>query len=165
MNLSQNFTLQELTASQTAMVNGYTEQYTPSQEVIANLKLLAVNVLEPLRSKFGSFSPTVAYRCQRVNKKVGGALNSEHLKGCAIDETFIKDGKNICNEVANWIIKESGLKWSKLILEMPFESGGKINYRWLHIGYDTDNLHNEILIAKQRKNSKGKLETYYETFK
>lgn len=165
MNLSEHFTLQELTASQTAMVNGYTEQYTPSHEVIANLKLLAVNILEPLRSKFGSFSPTVAYRCERVNKKVDGASNSEHLRGCAIDETFIKDGKNICNVVADWLIKESGLKWSKLILEMPFDDNGKINYMWLHIGYDTDNLRNSILVAKKRKNAKGKMETYYETYK
>jgi zinc D-Ala-D-Ala carboxypeptidase len=164
MKLSENFTLQELTASETAMKNGFTEQYSPSIEVIENLKLVAVNLLEPIRDKFGSFSPTVGYRCQRVNKKVGGATNSEHLRGCAIDETFFKDGKNICNVVSDWLIKDSGLKWSKLILEAPFKEGKVVNYRWLHIGYDRSNLHNQILIATPYIDKDGKQKMNYENY-
>jgi zinc D-Ala-D-Ala carboxypeptidase len=160
MKLSEHFTLQELTASETAMKNGFTEQYSPSIEVIENLKLVAVNLLEPIRAKFGSFSPTVGYRCPRVNKKVGGATNSEHLRGCAIDETFIRGGINICDEVAHWLMNESGLRWSKLILEMPFKDGYITNYRWLHIGYDKNNLNNQVLVAK--KNVLG--QTYYESY-
>jgi zinc D-Ala-D-Ala carboxypeptidase len=150
MNLSKNFTLNELTTSQTAMAKGYSEQWNPSARVVENLKMLANNILEPIRAKYGPFAVTCAYRCERLNKAVGGASNSEHLSGSAMDETFIRDGKNICNEVAEWLINESGLIWSKLILEMPFkDTDGKVNYRWLHIGYDTKNLTNQILIAKK----------------
>ncbi|HTF82571.1 MAG TPA: D-Ala-D-Ala carboxypeptidase family metallohydrolase, partial [Cytophagales bacterium] len=144
------------------MTNGFKEQYNPPKSVIDNLKLLADNILEPIRDRYGAFAVTCAYRCPRVNKAVGGASNSEHLYGKAIDETFIDGGKNVCNDVANWLIYDSGLKWSKLILEYPFkDTDGRINYRWLHIGYDTDNLKNEILIAKKSKEGK----VIYEVFK
>lgn len=143
MDLSENFTLAELTKSETAMKNNFSEQYKPSQEVIDNLKLLAVNVMEKITTKFGSFSPTVAYRCKRVNDKVGGAKNSEHLYGQAFDETF-DDSK----EVFFWVIKN--LKFSKMIWEF-----GDVNQpRWLHIGYDTKNLNNTVLVSS--KNALGK---------
>ena len=156
MKLSTNFSLSEFTSSETAMKNGFAEQYNPPLEVVNNLKKLAENLAEPIRAKFGSFSPTVAYRCKRTNDKVGGAAKSEHLRGQAFDETFIKDKVNISGQVFLWLIN-SGLKWSKLI----WEFGDENNPRWLHIGYDITNLNNEVLIAK--KNTFGK--TIYINYK
>lgn len=157
MNLSENFTLSEFVRSETAMVNGYHEQYLPNEDVKKNLISLCLNVAEPIRTRFGSFSPTCAYRCQRTNKKVGGASNSEHLFGNAFDETFIRDGKNISREVFDWIISGGLKKWSKLILEFPDKQGVP---RWLHIGNDINNLKNEVLVAE--KNAFGK--TFYTNF-
>lgn len=157
MNLTFNFTLKEFINSETATKNGYSEQWNPGAEIINNLTALAENVAEPIRKKFGSFSPTVAYRCTRTNKAVGGASNSEHLFGKAFDETFVKDGKNISREVFDWIIAGGLLKWSKLILEFPDKNGVP---RWLHIGYDRNNLSKQVLVAE--KNIFGK--TVYTDF-
>lgn len=162
MKISKYFSLAEFINSETAMKNGISEQYNPTLEVKNNLILLATNIADPIRERFGSFSPTCGYRCDRLNKLVGGVKNSEHIRGQAFDETFIRDGENISNEVAKWLIYESKLKWSKLILEMPFATqSGTVNYRWLHIGYDQDNLNNQILVA--RKNMFG--QTVYENYK
>lgn len=164
MKISKYFNLEEFINSETAMKQGIKEQYNPSMEVKNNLIALANNLADPIREQFGSFSPTCGYRCERLNKLVGGVKNSEHTRGQAFDETFIRDGKNICNEVAWWLIHESGLKWSKLILEMPFdEESNKFhsNYRWLHIGYDQSNLTNQMYIAK--KNILG--QTVYTEYK
>ena len=157
MNLTFNFTLKEFINSETATKNGYSEQWNPSTDIISNLTALAENTAEPIRKKFGSFSPTVAYRCARTNKAVGGASNSEHLYGKAFDETFVKDGKNISREVFDWIVAGGLPKWSKLILEYPDKSGVP---RWLHIGYDKKNLSKQILVAE--KNMFGK--TVYTDF-
>jgi len=161
MKISKYFTLEEFINSETAMKQGIKEQYSTSLDVKTNLISLATNLADPIREKFGSFSPTCGYRCERLNKIVGGVKNSEHTRGQAFDETFIRHGENISNEVAKWLIDASGLKWSKLILEFPFNEPGKpVNYRWLHIGYDQNNLTNQILIA--RKNILG--QTTYQNF-
>lgn len=166
MKISKYFNLEEFINSETAMKQGIKEQYNPSIEIKNNIIALANNLADPIREQFGSFSPTCGYRCDRLNKLVGGVKNSEHTRGQAFDETFIIDGKNVSNEVAKWLIEKSGLKWSKLILEMPFrDTNWSINYRWLHIGYDQANLTNQIYIAKKVKNAKGELETVYETYK
>lgn len=162
MKISKYFNLEEFINSETAMKQGIKEQYNPSTEVKNNIIALATNLADPIREKFGSFSPTCGYRCERLNKLVGGVKNSEHTRGQAFDETFIRDGKNICDEVAKWLIYESGLKWSKLILEIPLATqSGTVNYRWLHIGYDQNNLNNQILVA--RKDILGR--TTYQNYK
>lgn len=157
MKISDNFSLKEFTNSETATKRGFSEQWNPSPEIIQNLKDVALNTAELIRTKFGSFSPTVGYRCKRTNTAVGGASNSEHLYGNAFDETFIKDGVNISREVFDWIIKGGLPKWSKIILEYPDKNGIP---RWLHIGYDKKNLDNIVLVAE--KNMFGK--TVYTNF-
>ena len=79
-NLSEHFVLGEFTRSK------YPEVYNiPSHEAIANLKRLCV-WLEVLRDKVGQ--PIIinsGYRSPQLNRKVGGAANSNHLTGCAVD--------------------------------------------------------------------------------
>ena len=131
MNISENFTIQEFTNSETAKKNNFLEQFNPSDDVVHNLTLLAQRIAEPIRSKFGSFSPTCAYRCQRLNDAVKGAKVSQHLTGQAFDETFIKDGKNISDKVFYWLIN-SNVPFTKLI----WEFGNNDMPNWLHIGYE-----------------------------
>jgi hypothetical protein len=145
MNISPNFTLQEFTRSETAMIKGYSEQYSPSKNVVENLKLLAVNIAEKIRTEFGAFTPTVAYRCERTNKAVGGVATSEHLIGCSFDETFIKDGKNISKAVFLWCINGGLPNFSQII----WEFGNKDNPNWLHIGYNSNNNKKEILVSER----------------
>jgi len=83
MQLSPHFTLEEFTVSQTATRLGIDN--TPSGQVIANLQNLCVNLLEPLRLRVGPIKISSGYRCSLLNKRVGGASNSDHLYGCAAD--------------------------------------------------------------------------------
>jgi len=131
MNISDHFTIKEFTNSETAKREGIMEQFNPSPDIVHNLTLLAQRVAEPIRNWFGSFSPTVAYRCKRANIAVGGAKNSQHLTGQAFDETFIKDGKNVSEKVFFWLLK-SNVPFTKLI----WEKGDNDQPRWLHIGYE-----------------------------
>lgn len=147
MKVSPNFSLQECTASDTAMRKGFKEQYNPSQEIIENIKKLALCILEPIREEFGSFSPTCVYRCERVNKAVKGSIYSYHLKGMACDETF-KDNK----KVFLWILKH--LKFTELI----WEYGNMNQPLWIHVAYDPNNLCQAVKVI-----SKSGCKNYYET--
>jgi zinc D-Ala-D-Ala carboxypeptidase len=83
MNLSPNFTLEELTASETAMRNGLDN--TPGPVAYQNLVRLA-NFLEEVRKVLGKpIMINSAYRGPEVNKHVGGSKNSQHMVGCAAD--------------------------------------------------------------------------------
>ena len=80
-HLSPNFTLGELTKS-----GSHPEVYNiPSHEAIANLANLS-KWLEALRGRAGT--PIIinsGYRSPQLNRKIGGAPNSNHLTGCAVD--------------------------------------------------------------------------------
>jgi hypothetical protein len=132
MKLSQNFTLAEFTHSETAKknINKYPEQFTPPQNIILNLLFGAENIAEKIRTEFGSFTPTVAYRSAKLNADIKGSSTSMHVTGEAFDETFIKDGVNISAKVFFWLLK-SNLPFTELI----WERGDSKNPNWLHIGW------------------------------
>jgi hypothetical protein len=82
--LSENFSLAELTHSNTAVARGYPN--VPSATSVANLQVLVDNVLQPLRTRLGrAVRVTSGYRSQQVNRAVGGAAGSQHLIGEAAD--------------------------------------------------------------------------------
>jgi hypothetical protein len=130
MKLSKNFTLNEFTNSETAKKNGYSEQFKPDAKVIENLKFGAENIAEPIRTHFGSFAPTVAFRCKRLNDKLKSLSTSMHCTGEAFDETFITNSVNISSKVFFWLLK-SNLPFTELI----WERGDSKNPNWLHIGW------------------------------
>lgn len=124
MKASEHFTIDELLRSDKATENGIVEQFTPPQLVIENLTTLAQKVLEPLRLKIGKpISITSGYRCERINKLVGGAKDSQHVKGEAAD-THV-DGMS----VEDWyqFIKQSGIPFDQLIQEFD---------NWVHVSYN-----------------------------
>ena len=80
------FKLTELTHSITAKAHAIDN--TPTAEAVKNLELLVTHVLDPLRERWGvPIYINSGYRCPELNKKVGGAKNSYHLRGMAADIT------------------------------------------------------------------------------
>ena len=75
--LTTNFNLEEFIASNTATSRGILEQFNPPQNVVANIKALAIQ-LQKARDIYGkAMIFTSGYRCTRLNKAVGGAKNVE----------------------------------------------------------------------------------------
>ena len=124
MKLTEHFTLTELVRSETAM-NRHIDN-TPTPEVIENLRALCRNVLEPARVAFGSqIYITSGYRCQSLNKAVGGKPTSQHLRGEAAD-LQVRGVENL-RRLYN-LIKSRGV-----FDQLLYESNGST--KWIHVSY------------------------------
>jgi len=129
--LSANFTLSEMTKSDYAIRRGILNNPGPVE--IENLRALCVNVLQPLRDKFGVVKITSGFRNVSVNTGIGGSRNSDHCRGMAAD----LEVPGVSNRmVIAWIRKH--LQFKQLILEYG-DSG------WVHVSYDAGNLKKEVL--------------------
>ena len=84
MRLSRNFTLSELTRSQTATRRGIDN--TPGEEEIKNLERVCSEILQPVREHFGvAFSPSSGFRSVALCEAIGSSSKSQHAKGEAVD--------------------------------------------------------------------------------
>ena len=140
MKLSANFSLNELTRSDTATRHDI--ENTPSMQVIENLQDLVDNVLQPLREKFGPIVVTSGYRSPAVNTKIGGSTTSDHCHGYAADfEVLGMDNR----ELALYI--RDHLKFKQLILE--FYRDGVPDSGWVHCSFQKDANKGQVLTAKK----------------
>jgi len=148
MKLSQNFSLKELVASQTADRKGIDN--TPTDEHIENLKLLCKNVLQPIRDEWGVVSVSSGYRSQALCQAIGSVSTSQHARGQAADfECYSVDNR----ELFDWITQN--LEFDQAILEFY---DGDANSGWLHVSYNEDGNRKQTLRAF--RNDAGK--TQYE---
>ena len=128
LRLSPHFTLAEFVASGIALRHGIDN--TPQPEHIENLRALCLNVLEPLRRRFGVLRITSGYRSPQVNAIAGGAPDSQHLRGEAADiHTGSKEASEKIYEFAR-----KYLTYDQLLLEHIRKTGT----RWLHVSYRRD---------------------------
>jgi hypothetical protein len=123
--LTTNFSLEELTASETASRHGIDN--TPCPEHLDNLLRLAT-FLEEVKALLGGKPIMInsAYRGPAVNEKVGGSKASQHMVGCAAD---IRVPGMTPREVC-LAIKASDLAFDQLIQE--FYEEGKAG-GWTHV--------------------------------
>jgi hypothetical protein len=139
MNLTENFTLSEMTKSETALRHDMDN--SPDQTAISNLQALAVHVLQPVRDHYGKgVKVNSGFRHPDVNAKVGGSKTSDHCKGMAAD-IEIPGVPNA--ELAEWI--RSNLPFTQVILE--FYTQGVPDSGWVHVSYDPANLKKQALTA------------------
>ena len=139
MNLSANFTLSEMTKSETALRNNLDN--TPGDAEIANLKMLAEKVLQPIRDHYGKgVKVNSGFRHPNVNAAVGGSKTSDHCMGQAAD-IEIPGVPN--HELAEWI--KGNLEYTQLILE--FYTRGIPDSGWVHVSYVPSNLKKQDLTA------------------
>ena len=139
MNLSPNFSLHELTKSETALRLGLDN--TPGEAEIAALKLLAEKVLQPVRDHFGKgVKVNSGYRSPESNAAVKGSKTSDHCFGRAADIEI----PGVANaDLAQWIM--DNLQYTQLILE--FYTPGIPDSGWVHVSYDPNNLKKQELTA------------------
>ena len=136
MKLSDNFSLLELTKSQTAERKGIDN--TPSTEHQENLKSLCTSILQPIRDHFGQVvSVSSGYRSPELCVAIGSSTNSQHAKGQASDfEIFGVSNK----ELADYI--DQNLDYDQLILEY-WKGEDEPNSGWVHCSYTNGNNRNE----------------------
>ena len=142
MKLTANITLDELTKSQTAERKGINNNPSPQQ--IENIKALAVNILQPVRSHFGK--PLIissGFRCAQLCIEIGSKITSQHVadNDAAAADFEIPGVDN--RELATWIKNE--LEFDQLILE--FYRDNEPASGWIHCSYSSNNNRSQCLRA------------------
>nr|DAF99743.1 MAG TPA: peptidase [Siphoviridae sp. ctuOq1] len=126
------FTIKELSHSDTALAKGIDN--FPTAEAISNLTKLVVNVLDPLREKYGKpIRVSSGYRSAILNRSVNGATSSQHRLGEAADITV---GNKEENRKLFEIIK-SELPFDQLIDEKDFS--------WVHVSFREGRNRKQVL--------------------
>lgn len=126
--LSENFTLGEMIASDTA--KKLKIDNSPTLLAIAHLEELCKNLLQPIRDAWGKpIKVTSGYRCYRLNRAVGGSPTSAHPLGWAAD---IKPTSGSYEEFEVFVIKflqeHPEIGFDQCIREKSGKS------KWLHLG-------------------------------
>jgi hypothetical protein len=144
MVISEHLTLAELIRSESAKRNGITNMPTP--EHIANLKLLAENIFEPIRANFRCpILISSGYRSAELNAKIGGANTSQHSFGQAIDIDMDGTNYGVSNSNIFTFIKDK-LQFDQLI----WEFGNDTNPDWVHCSYS--NRHRKEVLIGYKQN-------------
>ena len=124
--VTMHFTIEELYASETAKRLGIDNK--PTTQKMIHLVYLAAYVLEPLRVAMNRpIHISSGYRCEKLNKAVGGVYNSQHLKGQAADIDIQGDlefGKKVFNYI------KDHLPFDQLIWEH-----NKAGTYWVHVSF------------------------------
>ena len=124
------FSISELTKSATATRLGIDN--TPDAVVRYNLIALIENILDPLREAWGApIIVTSGYRCERLNKAVGGATNSQHKKGEAADIRTLSDSRADNMRLLRLLLRMK-LPFDQVICEYPDAQGRP---DWIHVSF------------------------------
>jgi zinc D-Ala-D-Ala carboxypeptidase len=151
MQISKHLSFEEATHSDTADKLGIINN-NPNLSVIANMKLLADNVFEPIREHFNApINISSMYRGLNLNNAVKGSITSEHCSGQAMD---IDNVKPTNKEIFDYIKKN--LDYNQLI----WEFGTDKNPDWVHVSFSNVKNKKQILRAKKVNGR-----TVYETIK
>jgi zinc D-Ala-D-Ala carboxypeptidase len=147
MKLSKHLELAEVIRSSTAKRLGIKNE--PTAEHLANLKLLAENIFEPIREHFGRpIFISSGYRSAALNKATPGAsTTSQHSKGEALDIDL--NGTEISNKQVFEFIKNN-LVWDQMI----WEFGNKDNPDWVHVSYSSTGKQRKQILSATKVNGK-----------
>lgn len=123
------FTIKELTKSDTALRYGIFN--IPNKQQEQNLRKLVETVLDPLREKYGKpIIVSSGFRCEKLNRIVGGARTSQHQTGEAVDIRSVQDTPEENKKIFDLIL-ELNLPFDQLINEY--------NYDWIHVSCSDKN--------------------------
>ena len=144
--ISKHISDKEGVYSNTALRRGIDN--VPNEEQLANMKLLADKIFEPLRLwaggpiKINSF-----FRSPELNKAIGGSKTSQHCKGQAmdIDDTF---GVVSNADMYTWI--KHHLDFDQMI----WEFGDDNNPNWVHVSYVSKDKNRNRCLKAYKENGK-----------
>jgi hypothetical protein len=140
MKISEHLYLAEVIRSESAKRYGISNM--PTEDHIANFKLLAENIFEPIRNHFKCpILISSGYRSKELNNKIGGSKTSQHCLGQAVDIDMDGTDYGVTNADIFKYIK-SDLPFDQLI----WEFGSDNNPDWVHVSY-SDRNRKEILKA------------------
>ena len=145
--LSKNFSLKELTRSDTAIRLGI--ENVPNEEQLINLTHLAIHILQPVRDQFGSTRINSGLRVLELNRAIGSKDTSQHRKGEAGD---IECAAVSNIELAKWI--RDNLDFDQIILEAY--DGVDPTSGWVHVSYRNDGKNRKKCLTATFTNGKAK---------
>ena len=146
MQLSKNFSLEEMERSQSAQRMGIKNKAGSGE--IKNLTDLCYNVLEPCRAKFDKpIRISSGYRSEELCVAIGSKKTSQHALGMAVDME-IPSESNL--KVALWI--QNNVDFDQLILEYYT---GEANSGWIHVSFNEGNNRKQVLTFDGKSYTNG----------
>ena len=146
--ISEHISFKEATKSNTAL-RLYLDN-TPNDYQITNMVGLALNIFEPLR-KFvgGPIKINSFFRCEQLNRAIGGSSRSQHCEGRAIDldDTF---GHKTNAEMFQYV--KDNLNFDQMI----WEFGDDNNPNWVHVSYISEDENRGRCMKATKVNGKTK---------
>ena len=138
--ISKHITYKEATRSVTALRLGI--ENVPNDYELQNMELIAEKVFEPLRKAVnGPIKINSFFRCEELNKAIGGSSRSQHCQGRAIDIDDVYG--YVSNSYMYYYIKDN-LDFDQLI----WEFGTDTEPDWVHVSYvDNDSNRKRCLLA------------------
>lgn len=125
----KHFTLRELTKSDTAIRKGI--KNVPNRQEEQNLITLVDKILDPLREAYKKpIIVTSGFRCEELNRLVGGSKTSQHRTGQAVDIRTVSDTPEENKKLYDLIIG----------LNLPFDQLiNEYNFDWVHVSFSEKN--------------------------
>ena len=154
MKISEHLDLSEIIRSESAKRAGITNM--PTEEHIKNLKLLAENIFEPIRSNFRvPIRISSGYRSKSLNSYIAGSMSSQHCKGEAIDIDMDGNPHGITNAQVFEYIKNN-LPFDQLI----WEFGTNENPDWVHVSYSSTGKQRKQALKAIKENGRTQYKPY-----
>lgn len=137
MNLSPKVSLLTATKSDTAIRFGIDN--TPNEAQLENMRRVSDKIIEPILARYPMAFVSSFFRSAALNKKIGGAKNSQHMMGEAVD---IDSPDNKANkDIFDFAL--SHLTYDQLILESPDADGIP---SWVHISLKNSDNRGQVLV-------------------
>ena len=146
MSISKHISNKEGVYSRTALRLGIENE--PNKEQLANMKLLAEEVFEPLRAYVGGpIKINSFFRSPELNKAIGGSTKSQHCHGQAID---LDDTFGRCTNAEMFEFIKKHLNFDQMI----WEFGNDKNPDWVHVSYVSENKNRNRCLKAYKENGK-----------